>query len=164
MPLQQAEDKYVAYWGNVGYDIEENYAWFELWNVYPCLTADMRLTIVNDGTIPAGLKDFGLVYLDPACCYDYEIFDTADGYHVIVYDYACTDFDPPIVAEVWVSLSASTCVDWPTNSWYQVDPGCEAYADIRVHFDECLPQNTIFRFGFMLEYWNWNEVEVPPPA
>jgi hypothetical protein len=72
------------------------------------------------------------------------------------------------ICEVTVVLSAE---DWayPTaerpNSWEQIDPGKWVEAEIWIHFNECLPQGTIFEYWMELEYWNWNEVYYgsPPP-
>jgi hypothetical protein len=168
-PLVQEEDKEVAYWGVVSYSIEGNWAQFELFNVYPCLTAELDLTIVNDGTIPAGLKEFRFIGKEyPGI--SWLITPLANGYHVDVFnDNPDTSYmggityigGKALMAEVDVTLSASQSDDWPTNSWYQVDPGCEAYAHVKVHFDEALPMDRTFGFAFELEYWNWNEVEYP---
>jgi hypothetical protein len=67
--------------------------------------------------------------------------------------------DPALMAEIDVTLSAEECPEWPTNSWWQVDPGCSVKAHVKIHFDEALPMGAEWKFGFELEYWNWNEVE-----
>ena len=173
-PLPLKEDRWVvAEWGDIIEEVDQEGAeWikFSLNNAYPCLTASMRLTITNDGSIPAGLKNFGLVSLTPAYANDYdpvisEDYTLPDGsvcdYYIEVYDYTHPYFPDIPVAEVCVKLGASDCTLWPTNSWMQVDPGCSAWADITVHFNEALPQDEVFDFVFRLEYWNWNEVEYP---
>jgi hypothetical protein len=167
--LVQVEDKPVAYWGEVKADHEANSVYFELFNVYPCLTAELDVVITNDGTIPAGLKAFrfmGLVATPTFDTYTYDISVITGGYHVNVYNtdpddsYMAGYDDPALMAQVDVTLSAEANAEWPTNSWYQVDPGCTVTAHIKVHFDEALPMSTTFKFGFELENWNWNEVEL----
>jgi hypothetical protein len=143
----------------------------------------MTLWIENDGSIPAGLKSLDFVGSVPSGV-AYEIFDlpttevspyfgalpAGPGYYIQVwntdpdYDYmggvTTNDDEYGLMAEVVVTwLTTEPMGDWDTNSLRQVDPGCKAHADIKVHFDEALPMDTTFNFGFKLEYWNWNEVE-----
>ena len=153
--------------------------------VYPCLTAHFQVALYNDGDIPAGFNGLYFDYLkygvypddlatDPASMGDFTGYTyqmdpysgiEGDGYKIIVYpDPACTEFQEPKnhIAEVLVILSADDrgglWPDAPPNSWEQIDPNFRVYADIYVHFNECLPQNTVFKFGLRLEFINWNEV------
>ena len=53
----------------------------------------------------------------------------------------------------------------PPNSWVQIDPGYEVYADVSIHFGEFLEQSTIYKFGWEMDFINWNELgNVAPPG
>ena len=192
--LVQCHGKPVAYWGDDfdGCGIVDNRVYFSLWNVYPCLDAHLKLSIQNDGTIPAGYKEFRTMYAEywvpddpgttgvdesgwfpvPESAYDIEETQIPDsdgdgvpeGYAFTIWKETGVTRDPywDKVATVTVDLTKTApnpqlSPDYP-HSWIQIDPGQWVYADIYMHFYEGLPQGETLRFGFEIEYWNWNEV------
>ena len=171
------QNKPIAEWNiisNCGYDLE-----FELINIYPCLEAYICMKVENIGTIPAGLQEIRLEFLE---------FSTDDGAtwndFVEGVDYVSTDWSyyepvsgPPqytkwiypvgvpqtmmnAIARIRVDVSAPVpnYPGAPPHSWAQIDPGMSVDACAYMHFYEGLPESTQFRFQVQLEYWNWNEV------
>lgn len=45
----------------------------------------------------------------------------------------------------------------PPHDWIQIDPDGKVYAEISIHFNENLLQDTEYKFYFQAEYRNWNE-------
>ena len=160
------EKEWMIPYGWVEADVEANAFYITLENVYPCLTAKMMLGLYNDGSIPAGYNGAELVYFkengvltDPTG--SYKIIADNDGgdgeMSFIVYDESSEWYPDYPVCEVKVTLTAEDCEYWPGNSWEQIDPGCEVWAELEIHFNEALPQDTEYAFKFVLWYVNWNE-------
>lgn len=187
------ENKEVAYWGAWdGCGIDDNRVYFELWNTYPCLDACVRLQIHNDGTIPAGFHSLipiyverwvdegvdGIKFTDDDTWEDFDDFDyeisgdPINGYFIVVWKKGSL----PNPDEIWDKIMTITITlsdidppngqlnpDYP-HGWCQIDPKGLVKADICFHFYEGLWQDSNFRFGLELEYWNWNEARCDTPV
>lgn len=180
--------KKTAWFGPMTGDYyDDNKVIIQMENIYPCITAHFIIDVINDGTIPAGLKSYtgGFEWEPDPMAGDLSQALGLDGYYLVYLD--GKDTYPHYKFEVWPiftdgSYNPDCCApictvevvltaevwEYPTaerpNSWMQIDPGKWVSAEIWIHFDELLPQGTIFTFNLELEYWNWNEVfyDTPP--
>lgn len=165
--VPRIEKEWVIPEGWVEVDVEANSFYIHLENVYPCLTAKFTLELYNDGTIPAGYNGAELVYFteNGGVPRPYKMVLDQNGgdgeMSMLVYDESSEWYPEYPVCEVWVTLTADDCNPYgeyaPPNSWEQIDPGCSVYAEIEIHFNEALPQDTEYAFEFLLYYVNWNE-------
>ena len=173
------QNKPIAYWGAI--DTCGDELGFELWNVYPCLEAWICMEIDNTGTIPAGLSEVRLEFLeyseDAGATWDpfvegvdFESTDWTQGinptngyitYQKHVYAGVGHIGDPDYhLARVRVELQPPVdhYPDAPPHCWVQIDPMMSVNGCVYMHFYEGTPESTQFRFQIQLEYWNWNEV------
>lgn len=175
----ELQEKEVAYWGvETDWCGADNTIDIELKNVYPCTGIHIDFMLLNDGTIPAGLKEIRKVFLDylapdgtwqpyscdvsqPVLGPDADGDGVPDSIVLSIYTAGnMGDFDEKIAILAITAIDASdhTYPGAPPNSWIQIDDGEAAYCHINLHFWEGLPQGMSFRFRVELEYWNWNEV------
>jgi hypothetical protein len=170
----EPQTKPVADWGPyTGTDTEDsNTIHIDLENVYPCLWTGFRVRLWNDGSIPAGLKRVAVKASEDSedTFVLEEVVGSTEipGYvHYRLLNVDCDDFCPPVAMDIFVKFGAdprpapTVTPAWPDqvgNSFLQIDPGLNAWFDVIVHFDECLPQSTLFEFEVKMIYWNWNEV------
>jgi hypothetical protein len=171
-PWDGWQKEWVIPKGDIEINEEENSIYVELLNVYPCLNATFIVGLTNDGTIPAGYNGVYLDYFkingtEGPMPYWYDPttldLDLSDGHgYMKLYD-PTNDMIWP-VCEMTIDLWADVATeDWSSvapNSWAQIDPGYSVYARISIHFNEELPQNTMYEFYFRMFYVNWNEVGV----
>ena len=163
---------YIPY-GYVDANVEANSFYIHLENVYPCLNASFTIELYNDGSIPAGYNGMQLLYLMENGNYipDGEYFvrsawdEGDDRQWWLVYDPDSEWYPeyPVCEAEVW--LWAEDCNQYPDadpNSWEQIDPGCSVYATVNIHFNEALPEDTVYEFALLIYYVNWNEAGLVP--
>ena len=139
----------------------------------------------NDDFPPSVLYDWSEVYPAHPAFYadvvnDYDVTITYPAANTIV-----LEVDPKVLPPEWypedkahvvlitVVLSAEERLpDDPIdpldradpNSWVQIDPGYEVYADVTVHFGEYLEESSIYKFGWEMDFINWNELGHVPAA
>jgi hypothetical protein len=136
------------------------YDWGYFYEYFPEVTPDYYYEMCEGCDYVIDINQVGPyaweIEVDPAIVPDPEPFP-ADKAHI---------------ALIYVELSAEPRdpedlrfhPDAPDNSWIQIDPGYEVYAHVDIHFGEYLEQSTIYRFGWEMDFINWNELGNVPPA
>jgi hypothetical protein len=123
----------------VGWTTGDNTLTVTVNKAYPCITVSGYLTIINDGTIPAGLHMMNLI-LPLGVTVTPGVFP---GYNE-VYE------NGVLIAKLWLyQMGAGT--------FEQIDPGQQIVIPFALHFEEGLREDATYTFTIEFVFYNWNE-------